>query len=266
MKNNPIGIFDSGIGGLTVANAIIEHLPNEQIVYFGDTKHLPYGDKSPEAIMEYSRKITEYLIYEKKCKAVVIACNTASSIAYNTLRDQFKGKIPIISVIDPIIEAVVQDNQIKSVGLIATKATVNSGVYQEKLFRRKPEVRYAALATPMLVPMIEEGFYNNKISHSLIENYLSQPELKDIDALILGCTHYFTIRNEINSYFKGKVKLFDSTKIVAEKLKNILDKENLLSPEKNDEHLFLVSDYTHSFAQTASIFYKGNLALQKVMI
>lgn len=266
MKNNPIGIFDSGIGGLTVANAIIEHLPEEQIIYFGDTKHLPYGDKSPEAIMEYSRKITEYLIYEKKCKAIVIACNTASSISYNILRDRFKGAYPIISVIDPIIEAIVLDNEIKKVGLIATKATVNSGVYQEKLYRRKPELVFAALATPLLVPMIEEGFYDNNISHSLIENYLNQPELNSIDALILGCTHYYIIKNEINSYYNSKIKLFDSTKIVAQKLRKILEKEQLLNDNKTAEHQFLVSDYTHSFAQTAKIFYKGKLELQKVNI
>lgn len=263
----PIGIFDSGIGGLTVANAIIQHLPNEEIVYFGDTKHLPYGDKSPSAIFGYSEKIADYLIETKKCKAIVIACNTASSIAYQHLRDKYKGLLPIVSVIDPIIEAIVNDNDIKKVGLIATKATISSGVYQEKLQRRKPSIEYRALATPLLVPMIEEGFYNNNISHSLIENYLSHTELQGIDALILGCTHYFIIRNEINEFYKHQVKLFDSTKIVAEKLHQILEKEHLLAPSRNEtSHQFLVSDYTESFARTAQLFYQGNVPLELVQI
>lgn len=260
--NAPIGIFDSGIGGLTVANAISQLLPEEQLIYFGDTAHLPYGDKSKELIRYYSTKITEFLLKEKGCKAIVIACNTASSAAYEQLRDKYKGLVPIISVIDPIVEAIAEDSTIKNVGLIATRATISSGVYQEKLKRRKAEANCYALATPMLVPMIEEGFHNNNISHALIYNYLEDPSLANIDALILGCTHYIIIRNEIDEFYKGKVKLFDSTAIVANKLKNILQKEGMLTTERQAADEFLVSDFTSAFEKTAQIFYGHHVRLK----
>lgn len=262
MKKETIGIFDSGIGGLTVANAISELLPNESLIYFGDTAHLPYGDKSEDLIKIFSQNIAEFLIQEKNCKAVVIACNTASAAAYEYLRDFYKGDIPIINVIDPIIEAIVNDNQIKKVGLIATQTTINSGVYQEKLKRRKPEVSIKVLATPLLVPMIEEGFANDNISQAVIENYLKNPIFEDIDALILGCTHYILIKEEINLFFKNKVKLFDSTDILADKLKGILANENLLASERNQKDHFYVSDLTKGFQKSASRFYGNDIVLE----
>ena len=263
MKNkDTIGIFDSGIGGLTVANAIYKHLPKENLIYFGDTAHLPYGDKSEELIKSFSIDIANFLIKEKNCKAVVIACNTASAVAYEYLRDKHRGSIPIINVIDPIIEAIVEDESIKKVGLIATQTTINSGVYQEKLQRRKPNIKVDVLATPLLVPMIEEGFANDNISHAVIENYLENDKFKDIDALILGCTHYVLIKDEINEYFKGKVKLFDSTDILADKLEKILSNEKILSKEKTLENHFYVSDLTKGFQQSASRFFGDEIKLE----
>lgn len=264
--HSPIGVFDSGIGGLTVAHAISRLLPQEQIIYFGDTAHLPYGDKSKDLIRTYSSQITDFLLHQKHCKCIVIACNTASAAAYETLRDSHRGSVPIFNVIDPIIESVVADESIRHVGIIATKTTILSGVYQEKLSRRRPSLKYSALATPLLAPMIEEGFYNNNISHTVIHNYLNQPELRDIDALILGCTHYVMIRKEINEFYGGKVKLFDSTDIVADKLKAILAKENLLTDTPLGENLFYVSDYTESFEQAAKAFYGSAIQLKQQSI
>lgn len=264
--HRPIGVFDSGIGGLTVAHAISRLLPQEQIIYFGDTAHLPYGDKSKDLIQTYASEITDFLLHRKHCKCIVIACNTASAAAYETLRDSHKGSVPIFNVIDPIIESVVADESIKHVGIIATKTTILSGVYQEKLSRRRPGLKYSALATPLLAPMIEEGFYNNNISHTVIQNYLKQPELQGIDALILGCTHYVMIRKEINEFYGGKVKLFDSTDIVADKLKIILAKENLLTDMPLGENLFYVSDYTESFEQAAKAFYGKAIKLKQQSI
>lgn len=261
-KKETIGIFDSGIGGLTVANAISELLPNETLIYFGDTAHLPYGDKSEALIKSFSLSIADFLIETKNCKAVVIACNTASAVAYAHLRDVHKGKIPIINVIDPIIEAIVNDTSIKKVGLIATQTTINSGVYQEKLQRRKPEVDIEVLATPLLVPMIEEGFAHDNISEAVIENYLKNPKFEGIDALILGCTHYVLIKDEISAFFDNKVKLFDSTDILAEKLKRILSKEELLSKERTRANHFYVSDLTAGFQKSASRFYGNNIVLE----
>ena len=261
-NNNPIGIFDSGIGGLTVAHAISRLMPNENIIYFGDTAHLPYGDKSPDLIHSFVKNISNFLLNEKQCKAIVIACNTASATSYEFLRDRHKGNVPIINVIDPIVEAIVADDSIRKVGLIATKTTVESGVYQEKLNRRNPNVEVEVLATPLLAPMIEEGFSQDKISHTVIENYLSNPKFKDIDALILGCTHYVLAKEEINSFFDGKVKLFDSTGILAEKLKDILEIEGLLTGDSHLKNHFYFSDKTRGFEESASRFYGENVKLE----
>lgn len=261
-SNKPIGVFDSGIGGLTVAHAISKLMPHETIVYFGDTAHLPYGDKSPELIHSFVENISRFLIQTEKCKSVVIACNTASATSYEYLRDKHKGVFPIINVIDPIIEEIVQDKSIKKVGLIATKTTVESGVYQEKLNRRNPDVKVEVLATPLLAPMIEEGFSQDKISRTVIENYLSHPKFNEIDALILGCTHYVLIKEEINEFFGGKVKLFDSTDILANKLKIILKKEGVLAEKKKNPNKFYVSDLTNGFIESASRFYGEDLKLE----
>ena len=262
-SSKPLGIFDSGIGGLTIAKAVTDLLPNEQIIYFGDTAHLPYGDKSPKRIQSLAKDITRYLLVEKNCKAIVVACNTASATAYEMLRDEYLGHIPIVNVIDPIFEALVEDQSIQKVGLIATKTTIDSGVYQEKLNRRKPDIQLEVLATPLLAPMIEEGFSDDAISQAVIANYLSLPKFNEIDALILGCTHYGLIKSEINTFFKGQVKLFDSGEILAIKLKQILTNEKLLniSNEKNANQ-FLVSDFTHSFEQATKLFYQEQLHLK----
>lgn len=263
MMNRPIGIFDSGIGGLTVASAIQKQLPDENFVYFGDTAHLPYGDKSRELIQSYANRITQFLIEEKNCKAIVIACNTASAAAYETLRDQHLNSIPIINVIDPMIEEVIKDEQLKKVGIIATRTTISSGVYQEKLTRRKPELEFAALATPLLASMIEEGFYNDNISNAVLNEYLSDPALLNIDALILACTHYPLIKKEIDQFYKGKVKLFDSAEVVASKLKRILTKENMLRSAAGDKNEFYVSDYTESFERSTQIFFNERVELRR---
>ena len=266
MNSQPIGIFDSGIGGLTVANAVSKLLPVEQLIYFGDTAHLPYGDKSNELIRSYALRITDFLLNEKNCKAVVIACNTASAAAYEILRDKFKGSFPVINVIDPMIETVIADDSINKVGIIATKTTVASGVYQEKFSRRKPALKISALATPLLASMIEEGFYNHKISSAVLENYLSDESLKNIDALVLACTHYPLIKNEIAAFYKQQVKIFDSAEVVAQKLKFILEKENLQSNKKAGNDIFYVSDYTESFERTTKIFYGHTMHLERCKI
>ncbi len=261
----PVGIFDSGIGGLTVAQAIHRILPGEQLIYVGDTAHMPYGDKSIELIRTYSIRIAQYLIDTHDCKALVIACNTASAAAYEYLRDQLKGKVPVINVIDPMVEFLVASHQIKHPGIIATKTTIGSGVYQEKLKRRKPGLQFSALATPLLAPMIEEGFYNNSVSHAILHEYLEQAELKNIDSLVLACTHYPLIKKEIEEYYGPGVNIIDSAMVVAEKLKYLLTKENLLHPsgkKKNDQ--FLVTDYAPHFEKTTRIFYGEGIHLEKI--
>lgn len=261
--DRPIGIFDSGIGGLTVASAIKKCLPQESFIYFGDTAHVPYGDKSKELIAHYALRITDFLLIEKNCKALVIACNTASAAAYEALRDKYRGAVPVINVIDPMIEEVIADEEISKVGIIATRTTVASGVYQEKFTRRKPELAFSAMATPLLASMIEEGFYNDNISSAVLEQYLSDPTLEKIDALVLACTHYPLIKKEINAYYKGDVKIFDSADVVARKLKWILEKEGLVCDTKVAADQFYVSDFTASFERAAKIFFPDNITLER---
>ena len=261
--HKPIGIFDSGIGGLTVARAIKGLLPLEKLVYFGDTAHMPYGDKSKELIQSYALRITDFLLKEKNCKAIVIACNTASAAAYEALRDMYKGSVPVINVIDPMIEEVIADEQLNKVGIIATKTTIASGTYQEKLTRRKPSLPFAAMATPLLASMIEEGFYNDNISHAVLKEYLGDTQLAGIDGLVLACTHYPLVKREINEYYQGRVRIFDSAEVVAAKLKNILEKENLLASERGGDDHFFVSDYTASFEHSTRIFFEEKIKLEK---
>ena len=181
LKKNPIGIFDSGVGGLTVAHAIKQVLPNESLVYFGDTAHLPYGDKSEQAIRNYSHRITEFLL-EHDAKAILIACNSASASAFDHIKDNFASKALILDVIDPIVDYVAS-GKYKKVGVIGTKRTITSGTYEKKLSVSASSVSLVSLATPLLVPMIEEGFIFDDISNAIIRTYLSHSTLSDIDQL-----------------------------------------------------------------------------------
>jgi len=261
--DRPIGVFDSGVGGLTVANAIRQVLPNERLIYFGDTAHLPYGDKSKETIMGYSARITQYLL-EQHCKVIVVACNTASANAYDTINAEAGSKALVVDVINPVVEYVTTSAKYKRVGVIGTKGTINSGTYVGKIIARNPHISVASLATPMLVPMIEEGFIFDDISNAIIRSYLSKPELAQIQALILACTHYPIIKNQINKYFDFKVDVIDSSRIVAHHLRNILGNNNLLNPLPNPIHKFYVSDFTDSFQVISKLFFEEDILLEKV--
>jgi glutamate racemase len=261
-KTQPIGIFDSGIGGLTVAYAIKKLLPNESMIYFGDTAHLPYGDKSEAAIQAYSIRIANILL-QKGCKVIVIACNSASSAAYELLKEYVHKDTHIINVIDPMVAYVAQHFRERNIGLIGTKRTVQSGVYTRKIDEAKVGITVHSLATPLLAPMIEEGFFNNQISHEIIAQYLSDPGLNNIDALILACTHYPLIKKEIDQYYQSKMHILDSSEIVAQALKVLLEKEKLLNTSQEVSDHFLVSDYTESFESSARMFFHDSVHLEK---
>lgn len=261
--DRPIGVFDSGVGGLTVANAIRQILPNEKLVYFGDTAHLPYGDKSKETIMGYSARITQYLL-EQHCKVIVVACNTASANAYDAIVAEAEGKALVVDVISPVVEYVTSGSKYKRIGVIGTKGTVNSGTYVSKIIAKNPHVSVASLSTPMLVPMIEEGFIFDDISNAIIRSYLSKPELDQIQALILGCTHYPIIKNQINKFFNFEVDVIDSSRIVANHLRNILEANQLLNTKPGPVHKFFVSDFTDSFQVISKLFFEESIALEKI--
>lgn len=257
----PIGIFDSGIGGLTVASAIHQLLPNEELIYFGDTAHLPYGDKSPEAIKYFSLKIGKFLL-DKKCKLLVIACNTASSLAYNDLVDFLGDQIPVINVIDPVVDYMVNSGKHQRIGVIGTKATIKSDLYAKKIKAAKPSIEVKSLPTPLLAPMIEEGFFSNTISKTVINSYLSAPKLKKIDSLILACTHYPLIKPEIEAYYKGEVEIINSAEIVAQYVKDKLQELDLLNVAEPNRHQFFVSDYTSSFEKSTQLFFGEKIHLK----
>lgn len=261
-KERPIGIFDSGIGGLTVARAIKNRLPEERLVYFGDTAHLPYGEKSTAAIQAYSVKICQFLI-DKGCKVIVIACHSASAAAYELIHEYVGKKAVVLNVIDPTVEQLATLN-LHTIGLIGTRQTVGSKVYEKKFQEKLPDKKLKALATPLLVPMIEEGFHKNDISQRIVSEYLNSPELQDIEALVLGCTHFPLIKKEIQNFYGGKVNCIDPSEVVAEKLEAHLLLSGMASSALKEEHHFYVSDFTESFQQSTQTFFDASLNLEEI--
>lgn len=262
-KNAPIGIFDSGIGGLTVAHAIKEELPNENLIYFGDTAHLPYGDKSTATIQAYAIKIADFFL-QKKCKVIVIACNSASAAANDLLKEYVASRATIINVIEPMVEYVSEQCSGKTVGIVGTKQTVNSNIYRNSITKINSTIEVKSLATPLLVPMIEEGFLHNRIAYDIIDKYLGDDSLNNIDSLVLGCTHYPLIKEEVNKYYKKDVEILDSSIITAKFLKRFLVANDLLnaSSKTGDNH-FYVSDLTESFDHSAKLFFGEPVVLEK---
>lgn len=260
MSTNPIGIFDSGIGGLTVANAISELLPNESIIYFGDTAHLPYGDKSAKAIRNYGKEIIQFLV-EKKCKLIVIACNSASASIGNAYTKWIPKDLPVINVIEPVVHYLANDKNSK-IGLIGTKRTIKSGVFPKYIKSIAPSKTVQSLATPLLAPMIEEGFYNNNISKAVINAYLENSRLRGMQSLVLACTHYPLIEKEIKTLIGSKTKIINSAYVVAMRVLEIIEKQNLANSNKKIvAHQFYVSDYTTAFEQAANRFFGKKIKL-----
>jgi glutamate racemase len=262
--NAPIGIFDSGIGGLTVAHAIKDELPNESLIYFGDTAHLPYGDKSAASIRHYSARITSFLM-EQGAKMIVIACNTASAHAYQTVCDVTGPNVPVVNVIDPVSAYIAQHYTEGKVGVIGTKGTISTRIYPRKIESLNPNLRVASRATPLLASMIEEGFFNNKISQAVVHSYLEHPTLKGIQALVLGCTHYPLIRKEVEAYYKKGVEVIDSGQRVAAEVHELLKANKALS-KGPATYTFHVSDYTSAFETSTKVFFGEKIKLKESRI
>ncbi len=258
----PIGIFDSGIGGLTVARAVKNELPNEQLIYFGDTAHLPYGDKSTAAIQAYSIKITQELL-NRGCKLILIACNSASAAAYELVREYVGKSAKVLNVIDPVVDYLRERYEQKTVGLIGTKQTVNSEVYDQKVQALNRGIKLKALATPLLVPLIEEGFFTGDISQTIIKKYLEDPWLQDLTALILGCTHYPLIKHSVRKFYGPTVEVIDSSELVARALKGYLEFNNLVNGNGGGEDFFMVSDFTDSFQHSTKLFFGERVRLER---
>ncbi|WP_031528328.1 glutamate racemase [Dyadobacter crusticola] len=257
----PIGIFDSGIGGMTVASAVTKLLPQENTIYFGDTAHLPYGDKSTAAIQAYSIKICNMLL-QQNCKLILIACNSASAAAYELVREYVGSKAKVLNVIDPVVDYIKEHYDGKTIGLIGTKQTVSSNVYKKKVDAIGKNIHLKSLATPLLAPMIEEGFFDNNISESIVSSYLSDPAISSIEALILGCTHYPLIKNQISKFYGEGVEILDTSEIVAHSLRAWLEQHYLVNEKGSGNRQFYVSDYTLSFEQSTSIFFGKQIQLE----
>lgn len=257
--SRPIGVFDSGVGGLTVVKELNRLLPNERIIYFGDTGRVPYGNKSRETIIHYSLQVA-YFLMKKKIKMLVIACNTASSVSLPTLKRHFH--IPIIGVIEPGAKAAIENTTTNNIGVIGTLGTVKSNAYKKALKKISRKVNVYQDPCPLFVHLAEDGWNKNKIARMVADEYLKNLKGKDLDTLILGCTHYPLLKEVIQSSVGNKVALIDSGKETAKEVKRILDKKHLLNSRKLTEKnhsIFYVSDFPHKFKEVSQRFLSKEL-------
>ena len=251
-KEKPIGVFDSGIGGLTVVKRIAASLPEENIIYFGDTARVPYGSKSNATVIEYSIEDAKFLM-QKNVKAIVVACNTASSIAMEELKKKFD--VPIIGMIEPGAQTAIKSTKNKKVGVIGTRATISNKAYSNKIKELNPEIEVFETACPLFVPLAEEGWIDHKATYEIAEEYLKDLRKKKIDTLVLGCTHYHILAEVIQQVIGKNVQLVDSGIVAAEMIRNELDRTNLHTNSYaiGNQELY-VSDIPTKFREVAEIF------------
>lgn len=247
--DSAIGVFDSGVGGLTVVREIMRQLPGENVIYFGDTARVPYGSKSKDTVLKFSRQIVRFLM-TKNVKAIVFACNTASALALEDMRDEMK--VPVIGVVRPGAKMAADMTKTKSVGVIGTDATIKSGIYNEYIRQLDPEVRVIGKACPLFVPLVEEGLLEDRITDDMVDRYLSELKPYNVDSLVLGCTHYPLLMNPIKRYMGDSVTLVNPAYETAKELKNILQKKGLLNEKiTTPTYDFYVSDGVDKFKSFA---------------
>lgn len=257
----PIGVFDSGVGGLTVVNQIQKILPEEDVVYFGDTARVPYGTKSRETITKFSVENVEFLM-EKDVKLVVVACNTASSLGLDFLKRCFR--VPIVGVIGPGAKCAAGSTKNNRVGVIGTNATISSGAYEKAIRSINPRISVAAEGCPLFVPLVEEGWLNKPVTREIASVYLAPLKAARVDTLIMGCTHYPLLKEVIQAVMGRNVFLVDSAKEVAKEARMILDSAGLLnSPHRKGKHSFFVSDEPSRFVRMAERFLKRRISCVK---
>ena len=245
MDTRPIGVFDSGVGGLTVVKQIMKVMPHENIVYFGDTARVPYGTKSKEAVTKYSKQIVRFL-QTKDVKAIIIACNTASSNSLEELQKTFD--VPLFGVVVPGVEEALRSTKNKKIGVIGTAGTVRSGAYERMICERDREMQVYSKACPLFVPLAEEGWTENEVAKQAARNYLQELVDIGIDSLVLGCTHYPLLKRCIGTTVGDSIKLVDPAKATARRVMNFLrEKELLNEKETNGSKQFYLSDSTDMF-------------------
>ena len=259
--SRPIGIFDSGVGGLTVAGKIREMLPGEDLVYFGDTARVPYGTKSKETVTKFSVENVEFLM-EHNVKLVVVACNTASSLSLDFLKRCFR--VPVIGVIGPGAREAISATRNNRIGVIGTHATVSSGAYEKAIKKISPRYSVFTQACPLFVPLVEEGWADKEVTKTVTEIYLKPLKKNRIDTLILGCTHYPILADVVKKVMGPQVVLVDSAREIAKEAKEILDASSLLNSSKAPaKHKFFVSDEPHRFVRIGEKFLKKRIKCVK---
>ena len=256
-RDSAIGVFDSGIGGLTVAQEIIRQLPSESVVYFGDTARVPYGPKSPETVRRYSQEIADFLTSEG-VKTIVIACNTATAHALGTLRERMS--VPVIGVVEPGARAAVKATRTNRIGVIGTVGTIKSGAYERAIRALSPDAIITARPAPLLVPLVEEGWNDHPAARLVVEEYLEPFQAADVDTLVLGCTHYPLLKPVIADVLGSSVQLIDSAEETAAETARTLDAHGLATREDHGAtHRFIASDDPLMFLQLGQRFLGGTI-------
>lgn len=256
-KDAAIGVFDSGVGGLTVVREIMRQLPDENVIYFGDTARVPYGSKSKQTVLKFSRQIVRFLM-TRNVKAIVIACNTASALALEDMRDEIP--IPVVGVVKPGARMAAQATRTKNVGIIATEATINSRIYNDYIRELDSKITVVGKACPLFVPLVEEGLLEDRITDDMVQRYLSELKQYNVDALVLGCTHYPLLTNAIGRFMGKEVLLVNPAYETAKELKKLLADNNLLySGKRVPEYRFCVSDGVDKFKSFAQRVLPANI-------
>jgi glutamate racemase len=251
-QEKPIGVFDSGIGGLTVVRALIRRLPKENLVYFGDTARVPYGPKSPQVVREYAAQDTEFLV-SHAVKMIVIACNTVSAVALEVV--QKHSRVPVIGVIVPGAHKAAATTRSKRVGVIGTLGTIASNAYTNAIRQADPAVTVFGQACPLFVPLAEEGWLTHPATELIAREYLFPLKLQKIDTLVLGCTHYPILEEVIGAQFDGGVTLIDSGEATAAEVETLLETNHLRNPSDHQGNVqFFVSDIPHKFTEIGERF------------
>ena len=262
MNNKPIGIFDSGVGGLTVVDKVFRLLPNENIVYFGDTARVPYGNKSKETVTRFSKEIVKFLL-RFKVKLIIVACNTASSLSLETLKKAFS--IPVVGVIKPGVEEALKVSKTGRIGVIGTEATVSSNAYKKEIESTGRNSFVIQKSCPLFVPLVENRWLSGDITLKIVGKNLAPLLARNIDTLILGCTHYPLLKEAIRKIVGKKVALIDSSIAVAKYTKHLLDNKNLRGNAGKTYAKFFVSDDTGNFIRLAKVFLRRNIKAKRIV-
>ena len=266
LQNAPIGVFDSGVGGLTVAREIMRQIPNEKIVYFGDTARVPYGSKSKDTVTKYSKQIVRFL-RTQNVKAVVVACNTASAYALDEIEKEID--IPIIGVVKPGAKVAAEATRNGKIGVIATEGTINSQIYSTYIKQINENIHVIGKACPLFVPLVEEGLLVDPVTDEIAMRYLTELIDRDIDTLILGCTHYPLIRSTVGKIMGDKVTLVNPAYETARELRELLETEDLLNRKEiglgENKYRFFVSDGAEKFKRFANSVLKYGILSAKTI-